>query len=367
VLVAGDVFPDNPADQDPFRHLMPLLEAAEVVAGNCEGVYCDDPSPAPTHKHFMVAPQGSAAPLNGNLFRVLSCANNHAMDGGYEGLRSTKRTLEGQGIQVVGAGENLGEALRPVIVTNNAISVAFVAVCSVFPVGYEARESRPGIAPLRVRTFYSSPDPNFWEPGIAPAITTLSDEQDWARCRATIEEAHSSADCVVVLAHWGYSSAIETILPYENDLARRMVEAGADAVVCCHHHSLRGIDVHQGRPIFHGVGALVHHLRTPVRANSPQTWFAGDSGEEDFPLFPFHPDARMSGLARLRVGTDGLLDAGFIPAMIRRDGSTTPLRASDAEQEPVFRYLRRLTEQSGFSTKLSLESWGEWAYVRISG
>lgn len=353
VMIGGDVFPDLPAGPDPFIHLGPLLESADVVAANCEGVYCDDPWPSPSHKHFMVAPASSAAPLRGTHFQVLGCANNHALDGGYAGLRSTRAVLESKGIGVVGAGENIAEATLPLVVERRSVKVAFVAFCSVYPVGYEARENRPGIAPLRVRTFYSNPDPNFWEPGIAPVVTTTCDEADWDRCRRAIAAGSAQADAVVVLAHWGHSSVVETILPYEMDLARRMVDAGADAVVCCHHHSLRGIDVHRGKPIFHGVGALVHHLRVDR------------AGTEDFPLFPFHPDARMSGLALVEIGSSGVAKVGFVPALIQPDGSTRPLRASDPEQAAVFAYLSRLNVESGFTTKFDATAWRGWAFLDV--
>ncbi|TCG01468.1 hypothetical protein BZM27_54445, partial [Paraburkholderia steynii] len=51
------------------------------------------------------------------------------------------------------------------------LKVALFSVVSVYPVGYEARSDRPGIAGLRVRTHYAAPDPTFWEPGL-PGVTS---------------------------------------------------------------------------------------------------------------------------------------------------------------------------------------------------
>ncbi len=152
--------------------------------GNCEGVYSDRPAKSPSHKHFMGAPRERGAMLGEVGFDVMTCANNHMVDGGYVGLEDTLELLREQGIAVTGAGKDLAEATRPAIVERHGLRIAFLGFCSVFPVGYEATSSRPGLAPLRVRTFYGDPDPNFWEPGIEPVITTVPVQEDLERYRS---------------------------------------------------------------------------------------------------------------------------------------------------------------------------------------
>jgi hypothetical protein len=71
IMVAGDVFPNIPDGTAAFRELRGVLGAADVVAGNCEGVYSD----------------------------LLSCANNHMIGGGHAGLNDTLAALAGQGIR----------------------------------------------------------------------------------------------------------------------------------------------------------------------------------------------------------------------------------------------------------------------------
>ena len=64
VFAVGDVFPDMPGRAaEVLRPLTPLLSQADIVFGNCEGVYSDRPAPAPTHKHFMTAPTASGRGL----------------------------------------------------------------------------------------------------------------------------------------------------------------------------------------------------------------------------------------------------------------------------------------------------------------
>lgn len=372
----GDVFPNVPDGRAAFRHLAPLLGSADVVVGNCEGVYSDHPAPAPSHKHMMVTATERASSLREAGFHVLSLGNNHMMDGGYAGLDDTRAVLKAQGILTTGAGENLAQALQPAVVERNGLRIAFLAFCSVFPVGYEAREGRPGISALRVRTLYHDPDRNFWEPGIDPLVITEPVPEDLERCRSAVRAAKAEADVVVALCHWGYSSRLESLQSYEVELAHDIVDHGADIVLCCHHHSLRGVEVYGGRPIFYGLGTLVHHLSTlyPPSAEELARRRArfGEKAHvptSDFPLFPFHPDARMTGIATFDLAPGGSIAAGFIPAEILADGSTEPLRPDDGRGTRVLDYLARITAESGFATEFSSgESDGyRWAAVRGTG
>lgn len=372
ILAVGDVFPDVPDARTAFRPLEPLLHSADIVFGNCEGVYSDRPAKSPSHKHFMGAPRERGAMLGEVGFDVMTCANNHMLDGGYAGLEDTLELLRGQEIAVTGAGADITEATRPAIVERNGLRIAFLGFCTVYPVGYEARPSRPGVAPLRVRTFYADPDPNFWEPGIAPLITTAAVPEDLERYRAVIARTRAEVDFVVVACHWGYSSWVEELQDYELELARDAVEHGADAVVCHHHHSLRGIELHRGKPIFYGLGAFMHHFEsfettTEMRA-AREARFGDRSSmvaDEAFPLFPFRAAARMTGTATLDVAAGGTAAAGFIPAMIMADGSTEPLRPDDPRATDVADYVERLTHQSGFGTRFVRSERDGWMLLHV--
>lgn len=373
VFAVGDVFSNVPDGAAAFAPLRPLLRTAEIVFGNCEGVYSDHPARAPSHKHFCGAPAERGAMLGDVPFHVMTCANNHIIDGGYEGLADTLELLRKQGIAVTGAGMDVEEATRPAIVERNGLRIAFLGFCTVFPIGYEAREQRPGLAPLRVRTFYSDPDPNFWEPGIDPVLTTAPFPEDLARFRAAIAAARERADVVVIACHWGYSSWLEVLQSYEIELARDAVAHGADAVLCHHHHSLRGIELHRGRPIYYGLGTLVHHFTslkiTRVDRAAREARFgarASMSGDDEFPLFPFRADARKTGIATFDISADGTVEAGFVPAQILADGSTEPLRPNDPRAIEIADYVERITAESGFGTAFERSERDGWFTLRLS-
>jgi len=156
------------------------------------------------------------------------------------------------------------------------------------------------------------------------------------------------------------------------ELARAAINAGADAVMCCHHHSLRGVELVGGKPIFYGLGALIHHFNSIRTTSADKAARYARFGErssfkedEDFPLFPFRVDARKTGIAVLGLGADGSIETGFVPAQMLADGSTEPLRVEDPRAGEVCDYLERLTLQSGFATRFGRGALGEWMYLRI--
>jgi hypothetical protein len=373
VFSVGDVFADLPDGRASFAPLVGLFETADIVFGNCEGFYSDRPAPSPSHKHLCGAATERGSFYAEVGFDVMTLANNHMIDGGYAALADTIELLRGQGIATTGAGENIVQATTPAILERGGVRVAFLGFCTVYPVGYEARESRPGLAPLRVRTYYGDPDPNFWEPGIDPVIETVPIAADLARFRAAIAAAREQADFVIVAPHWGYSSWMEVLQDYELELARDAVEHGADAVMCAHHHALRGVELHRGRPIFYGLGTLVHHFTTikvtaadraaRLERFGPRSSFAQD---DDYPLFPFRVDARKTGVAVLDLGADGSIETGFLAAHMLPDGSTEPLRPDDPRASEVCEYLERLSAQSGFATRFERGERDGWMYLRIS-
>jgi poly-gamma-glutamate synthesis protein (capsule biosynthesis protein) len=376
LFAAGDVFNELDDDWKAFRHLSPLLRSADVVFANCEGVYADKPVLSPNRRVYHGTTRRHGARLSEAPFHVMTCANNHALDGGYDGLAETLELLRGQGIRVTGAGATIEEATRPAIVERNGARFAFLGFCSVFPVGHEARADRPGLAPLRIRTHYDASDPNMWDPGDDPVVTTRVEPQDLARLHEALASARRVADFVVVAFHWGHSAIIrertaavklrtgsrawrETTADYELELARDAVAHGADAVVCHHQLSLRGVEFHRGKPIFYGLGVLVNHF-------SDRKLHQALGADPGYPYFPFRPEARHTGIAVLELGSGGVTSAGFIPCMILPDGSTEPLRAGDERARAVREILESQNRSSGLDTACLQEARDGWSFIRLT-
>ena len=377
IFAVGDVLIDIPDGASAFRHARDIFRSADIIFGNCEGVYSDRPEPAPTVRQSVVVAQSNSAALRAPPFHAMSCANNHILDGGYRGLADTLDALRSHGVQPFGAGADIDEAFRPAIIERSGLRVAFLGVCTVFPVGYEARDNVAGLAPLRVQTVYQVPDANFWEPELDPIISSLAFPEDLARLRSAIDGSRAQADVVTVSCHWGHSRAYDRHQGYEIQLARQIADFGADIVLCHHHHNLRGVHFHQGVPIFQGIGAFAHHVAhldtTSKQATASQSKYGAQSHgpREGFPLFPFHEDARMTGIVTIDcIPGDSKpgkrLETGLFPAMTLPDGSAEPLRCGDARVDKVYDYLRLQTERLHAKVRFEAGERSGYAHLRIS-
>lgn len=382
VMATGDVFPDLEDGAASFRPLAPVLSRADLVFGNCEGVYSDRGAPAPTHLVYGGAPRDRGAMLGAVPFHVMTLANNHAVDGGYVGLADTMEVLHEQDIATTGAGKDLDEATRPAILERRGRRVGFLGFCSSFPIGYEARASRPGIAPLRIDTFYRNPLPNFMDPGIDPEVITVPAAEDLRLLHESLAQAKQQSDFVVIAFHQGTNAEVRTAtvppakthtkiyrdVVQESELrtARDAIDHGADAVVCTQHAALRGMELYKGKPIFYGMGALVHHFHRKGRHTRSDHKLITEWNEQEYPYWPYdRPETRMSGIAMIWLGDDGI-EAGFVPAMMMPDGSTEPLADDDPRADEVAKHLEQMNTDEGFDTVLRRDTWNGWRLLRLT-
>ena len=174
LMGCGDVGPIH----EPMNHYAtlarPTLATADLRFGQCERLYSERP-PTQLHSGYALK-HGRLKPHMASIFRecgldVVSLAGNHAMDFGAETLLDTIDTLRDLGIQVVGAGRNIEEARKPVIIERKGVKVAFLAYCSVLNEGFAAGPNSPGAAPMRAYTYYRTID---YQPGTPPVVVTVS-------------------------------------------------------------------------------------------------------------------------------------------------------------------------------------------------
>src|SRR5690349_20893321 len=97
--------------------------------------------------------------------------------------------------------------------------------------------------------------------------------------------------------HKGVGHTPAALAMYERPVARAAIDAGAHAVFGHHAHIMRGIEIHRGRPIFHGLGNFVTVTRalTPDGDNAERAAWAkrrvelyGFSPDPAMPYYPFH-------------------------------------------------------------------------------
>ena len=161
-------------------------------------------------------------------FDVVSLANNHVWDLGEEGLKNTIHILKENDIKYCGAGLDIEEASRPVVVRKEGISVAILAYCMYGNkyLGYVelAGKNKAGINPLNIE-----------------------------KVVADIKNAKQKYDKVIVLPHWGREYRYDP-LPECVQMAKQMVSAGADAVLGSHTHQMQPLIKYRRKPICFSMG-----------------------------------------------------------------------------------------------------------------
>ena len=231
VAFVGDVMLDNgpghaiASGRDPFAACAEILLDADFTVGNLECVLGKGGRQVLKAYTFRAAEE-SPRYLR-RYFSAVSVANNHALDFGPDGLVECLRILAAEGIPQVGGGADLAAARRPLVLAKHGLKIALVAAN-----GFQAAKSAAGEA----------------TPGVAPL--------EEAAILADIAAARQAADYVVPFVHWGPELVAQ---PREADrvLARKMIDAGAAAVIGGHPHVTQTVDVHAGAPIVYSLGNFV--------------------------------------------------------------------------------------------------------------
>lgn len=352
----GDVFLNRP---DPLSALKPaatVLEAVDILFGNCEGAYTDAPHYAPSAGWRVVSGTMNARALGPAGFDVMSCANNHMVDAGHEGLFDTLDVLAGQGIRTVGAGRDLAEARRQVTLERQGQKISFLAYSSILQAGYAAHQGVPGVAAMRVHSHYYFPD---WDPygpgqpGAQPHVRTFPYPEDVAVMTDAVAATKEFSDLVVVSFHWGDASRPAFLHDYELSYGRGAIEAGADVVFGHHHHFLRGMEIYHGKPIFYGLGHFAFDLPDLEDALSPiELAKLREFGEyavyprDGYPLLPFHPDARMTMLAVCLMEGAEIVEAGFLPFLINSENQPMPVALSSVAAQEICSYVDAISREA---------------------
>lgn len=219
----------------PYEEVHEVISQADLAIGTFNATM----SHRVSHTGCVWTYQLVGSPQNADAmqragFDVMSVATNHIKDCGLmkswcnETFFDTLDNLRRVGIQAVGAGKDLREALQPVVINVQGVRFAFVSLGdSKMDESVFATDDNPGIARLT-------------QENIAAAIAAAKD----------------AADVVIALPHWGSE---DNFIPNWNQLtqAQQLVAAGANLIVGNHTHVVQAITEIDSVPVFYGLGNFV--------------------------------------------------------------------------------------------------------------
>jgi poly-gamma-glutamate capsule biosynthesis protein CapA/YwtB (metallophosphatase superfamily) len=277
-----------------FDSILPWLDA-DLLVVNLESPLADEGERHPTKPIvFRGRPTNIAGLVHAGV-DVVSLANNHVIDYGLAGMRQTQRLLDSCGILRSGAGAGIYEAALPVFAQHAGLNVGFLAA-----------SDRTG----QYDNYQPYLNAGWNKPGFAV--------QDTCRLFRQLDELEGLADLRVVELHAGteYSPEPPTdegdefyspraVAPADDDLAirRRLLDRGADAVICHHPHILQGFEVHRGRLIAHSLGNFCFDQEYPETYPSVLLRARADSlGFTGFTVVPVYIDDYIPRRARGEFG-----------------------------------------------------------------
>lgn len=233
VIFVGDVkLTDLPGKRiaqghNPFAPFAPVLNANDIRIANLECVVST--LGKAEDKPFTFRAHPRTLPLLKQHFDLVSLANNHTGDFGVGAFSQMLDLLQKRGLPYVGGGRDLRQAHQPVLFERQGVKIAFLAYNEFFPRSFEANTDKPGSA---------------WSDDEQVVFDIQQARRQWG------------ADVVIPFMHWGVEDELFAT-SRQQQLARLMLDAGADAVVGSHPHVAQNTEIYRGKPIVYSLGNFV--------------------------------------------------------------------------------------------------------------
>ena len=275
ILITGDYCPINRIEEFSdknqfeliFNDFLPFIQNADLSITNFEAPATQTNNPIAKFGPTLKVPPGALRVLKSAGFDLVTLANNHILDYGEEGLKSTIDSCTEYSIEYTGAGNSNIEASR----------IFFKMI----------KGKKIAIVNFAENEFGTTNDDSY---GAAPL--------DPIQNHYNIQTAKQSADYVFVIIHGGHEM-YSLPSPRMVETYRFFVAAGADAVIGHHTHCVSGYEIHNGKPIFYSLGNFVfdHALnRSELWCEGMAVLFRITKIGLSFNLIPFHQNNGNAGI-----------------------------------------------------------------------
>ena len=245
-LLGGDVWlaPSLLEDRDSLSVLQGQFSGYDLFVCNLEAP-CKTETPREGRRALLHTELDLLDKLNIGEVNVLLLGNNHMGDYGSEGVLCTVRECEARGFLVVGAGANLDEACKPVVVEveQRRIAILSYSDTSAWVGAVAATETVPGVAPLQ------------------PKIV-----------KKNINSIRRDVDDVWLFLHWGHEF-VRVPHPQQRKLAKEFVSAGATLIIGHHQHVALGCEDIGNISVYYGLGNFLFP-DIPLQDNTKLQWGA---------------------------------------------------------------------------------------------
>jgi poly-gamma-glutamate capsule biosynthesis protein CapA/YwtB (metallophosphatase superfamily) len=257
---------EHPADA--LEHVRQTLNEADLVYANLEGLLVASKGPAwdlPNKSGWThLGPESVTALVAGNI-SVVGVANNVAF--GHEDILRSLAVLDANSIAHAGAGRNLDAAHAPAIVERKGIRFGFLQYTSKW---YDeaqqiATEHAAGVARLKSPDGVNVESPDMermlsdirrLRPNVDILIVSAHTRDGQGRAAAAgVPEAGSvTAAEPDLYSRLPINERLENFEPYQRQVARAAIDAGADIVFGHGCHMLQAVETYADRPVMYCLG-----------------------------------------------------------------------------------------------------------------
>lgn len=315
IVAVGDVQPNRERPETLFEAVFPELQWGDLRYYQLEctisdkGVLRTDVR-NPAHR----VPPHNVNALTSAGIDVVSYAGNNNVDYGIEAFKDTLDRLDAQGIRYMGAGASLEEARCPLYTEVDGVRMAWLNFCWVLRDGYEATPRRPGISPLKVRTFYEPLENIYEQPGTPSRTVTIPDPEDFEAAMSLVRKARGEVDVVIGCFHWGVHFTYDLAM-YQAEVGYAAIDNGCDLVLGTHPHCLQAVDVYKGKYIFYSLSNFAFEQPDAIAQHGVGEYlsFYGIPLEQELKVHPHPRHCRKSMLLKIRIREKQIAGVSFVP------------------------------------------------------
>ena len=224
IVFAGDFYYDYDIVTEDIKEIGKWIKSNECdMVLNLEGSFgMDNPiKKRGPNLHMHRAAVDAMKELN---VKAVCMSNNHMMDYGSDGLESTLTVLDKNQIKHIGAGLNLENALKPVVILANDKKIGILNF------GWNIEE-----------TIYATEE----DAGCTPKEKNI--------IRSSIIQIRKEVDYLIVCLHWGFEYN-RLPLPCDIKLAHEIIDLGADLIIGHHPHCVQPIETYKQKKIYYSLG-----------------------------------------------------------------------------------------------------------------
>ena len=390
-----------------YQALTKIMRDADITYANMEGPILDE---ATFRGPLAGGPKSVVDELKNMGVRIMTTANNHTMDAGDAGMYETNRLLDEAGIVHAGSGRNLADAREAQIAATKKGTVGVIGMYSIDPSNspepsryFDATNTKAGLNPLHVTPFnvvtaeqmqalkkirdsvYARrgevtvpvlPIPanepadrlqlfrTWYKVGTQPGnITYEINPNDLRGIVTSVRTGKQLADFMVVAIHCHQNSFAFQAYSHDNQtpdllvqLAHTVIDNGADVFVAHGVHTLRGVEIYKGKPIFYGVSNFFYHQGASPDVVNPNGAPPASAGAD---VQTHQPDDLEALLVTARFDAGKLIEARLYPADLGLDHRPTskwgnPTTPAPETARQILEKVQRLSKS--FGTNIAIEN-----------